>query len=124
CAHIPVAVGVGRSAPSQPSPGWTFAPSAAYPLSPRRREIIRPPLLDRARGRRARERSSIYSGSSACGERRQEKDIRRMPPFKVTTIHDGVVVLPLFGVILLSRHVHRLSGSTKPSVKHGSSKRL
>ena len=41
------------------------APSAAYPLSPRRREIIRPPLWDRAEGRRVRERSSIYSGSSA-----------------------------------------------------------
>ena len=40
------------------------APSAAYPLSPRRREIVRPPLWNRAEGRRVRERSSIYSGSS------------------------------------------------------------
>src|SRR6516225_4778164 len=39
-----------------------------------------------------------------------------MPPLIATTIHDGVVVLPLYGVILLSRHVHRHSDSTKPSV--------
>ena len=32
-AHIPVAVGVGRSAPSQPQPGPEDVPSAAYPLS-------------------------------------------------------------------------------------------
>src|SRR3984957_323436 len=43
CAHIPVAVGVGvgRSAPSQPAPRLVCTPSAAYPLSPRRREIAR-----------------------------------------------------------------------------------
>src|SRR5262245_29157225 len=44
-----------------------------------------------------------------------------MPPVITTTIHDGVVVLPLYGVILLSRHVHRLSDSTKPSVVTDSS---
>src|SRR5207253_8627729 len=32
-AHILVAVGVGRSAPSQPLPGLADVPSAAYPLS-------------------------------------------------------------------------------------------
>jgi hypothetical protein len=40
------------------------APSAAYPLSPRRREIFRPPLLDRAGADVNVIRSTIYSGSS------------------------------------------------------------
>src|SRR5205807_6179 len=67
-------------------------PSAAYPLSPRRREIFRPPLLDRAGADVKVIRSTIYSGSSvptniARKERRQEKGIRRMPPLRVTAIH-------------------------------------
>src|SRR5262245_42329518 len=32
-AHIPFAVGVGRSGPSQPRPGSDEVPSVAYPLS-------------------------------------------------------------------------------------------
>src|SRR5438094_6151135 len=59
------------------------APSAAYPLSPRRREIFRPPLLDRAGADVNVIRSTIYSGSSvptnvARKERRQEKGMRRI----------------------------------------------
>ena len=85
-------------------------PSAAYPLSPRRREIFRPPLLDRAGADVNVIRSTIYSGSSvptniARKERRQEKGIRRMPPLRVTAIHDGVVAVAGVGVILRSRHV-------------------
>ena len=85
-------------------------PSAAYPLSPRRREIFRPPLLDRAGADVNVIRSTIYSGSSvptniARKERRQEKGIRRMPPLRVTAIHDGVVAVAGVGVILRSHHV-------------------
>lgn len=76
------------------------APSAAYPLSPRRREIVPLPPLHRAGADVNVMRSTIYSGSSAGHERRQEKGMRRMPPLTLPTIHDGVVVVARIGVIL------------------------
>ena len=63
-------------------------------------------------GRRARERSSIYSGSSAHANVARKNKSEGCRHSFTTTIHDGVVVLPLYGVILLSRHVHRHSDST------------
>src|SRR5437899_2897814 len=47
-----------------------------------------------------------------------------MPPFKVPTIHDGVVVLPLFGVILLKSSRPPALRLDKTLVITDSSKRL
>jgi hypothetical protein len=91
-------------------------------LEPEAEGDFRPPLLDRAGADVNVIRSTIYSGSSvptnvARKERRQEKGIRRMPPLRVTAIHDGVVAVAGVGVILRSRHVHRQTGSTKPLLR-------
>jgi len=64
-AHIPVAFGVGRSAPSQPIPGLGAVPSAAYPqsLSAEGDQYGLSPLgFVREPGRRNVKRSTIYSG--------------------------------------------------------------
>jgi len=124
CAHIPVAVGVGRSAPSQPSPGWSVAPSAAYPLSPRRREIIRAPLKDRAGADVNVNAQPSIRDRPLARERRQEKSMRRMPPFTLPTIHDGVVVVARIGVILPKVVTSTGTQARQNLGCHGSSKRL
>jgi len=114
CAHIPVAFGVGRSAPSQPTAWLRSVPSAAYPQSPRQREIhprdfTPETVLPTATSRAGADGTSTLN--HLCGivleGTSPEKNIRRTPPFKRPTVADGSAVMVTVGVVLLSRHAHR-----------------
>jgi hypothetical protein len=71
--HLPVALGVGRSAPFPPPPAGRAVPAAVAPLSPRPREIrdLPGPPGSYERGPTGRGRSTIYPGSPASGRRHE-----------------------------------------------------
>src|SRR5207253_9365348 len=71
CAPIPVAVGVGRSAPSQPSPGWGVR-LCRISLEPEAERDRPSASVDSSWGRRERDTLNHLFGIVRWGERRQE----------------------------------------------------
>ena len=113
---ILVAFGVGRSALSadrgQWLPGGPFCTTSSEPEAEGDRATTSLLRVLRA-GADVALRSSIYSGSVPTGTV-PINEIRKTPPFTRTTVpgkHQAV--MPCFGVVFQSRHVHldRLNGS-------------
>jgi len=103
--NIPVAVGVGRTCPSQPSPLRGFLPHI-----PRARGGGRSPSSheNNEQGQTQRETLKhlfgIIGGGApttrrAGGLTSHERLIRRMPPFNTTSVGDGAALMLSVGVI-------------------------
>ncbi|MFQ5496142.1 MAG: IS66 family insertion sequence element accessory protein TnpB [Phycisphaerae bacterium] len=101
---FPLAVGVGRSGPSQPSPrdsGVCLLPHIL--LSPRWREIPCVKgcsLRNTELGPTGRDTLNHLFGIARLRERRHEENIRRTPPFKLTPVDDGITDRASLGVVL------------------------
>jgi hypothetical protein len=99
--HIPVAVGVGRSAPSQPSPRKRSCAFCYTSLEPEAEGDLSPPCLVLRAGPAWREALNHLFGIAAK-QASPFNAMRRTPPFNGTTVDDGIAVRPCFGVILES----------------------
>ena len=102
---IPVAVGVGRTCPSQPSPQRGFLPHI-----PRARGGGRSPSNHNNNEQGQTQRGTlkhlfgIIGGGGPTtrhtgGLTSHERTIRRMPPFKTTSVGDGAALMLSVGVI-------------------------
>ncbi len=103
--NIPVAVGVGRTCPSQPSPK-----RGSLPHIPRARGGGRSPSSheNNEQGQTQRETlEHLFGITGPVMSRRRlrrrpashEKSIRRMPPFTTTSVADGAALMLTVGVI-------------------------